>query len=97
MKKILQTIYLIPLYFYKYYLSSLLGIGKCRYTPSCSSYFEIAVKRFGIIKGSILGFSRLFRCRKSYLGGPDEVPQEFSFEEIKKAYLSYKKPKGFDL
>ena len=95
MKKILQTIYLIPLYFYKYYISGLLGVNKCRYCPSCSSYFEIAVKRFGIIKGSILGFSRLLRCRNSYLGGPDPVPEEFSYEEIKKAYKIYKKPKKY--
>lgn len=91
MKKILRQIFLIPIYFYRLYLSPIMGVGKCRYIPTCSSYFIQAVEKHGIIKGSILGFARLGRCRNSFLGGVDEVPESFSFKEIKNQYIVFKK------
>ncbi|HIV99470.1 MAG TPA: membrane protein insertion efficiency factor YidD [Candidatus Ornithospirochaeta avicola] len=95
MRKILREIFLIPIYLYRGLLSPFFG-PSCRYTPSCSSYFIQAVKKHGIIKGAILGFARLFRCRKSFLGGPDPVPETFSLKEIRDRHKIYKKPKGFD-
>ncbi len=94
-KDLIRNIFLIPVYLYKGLISPFAG-PCCRYTPSCSTYFVEAVKKHGIIKGSILGFARFFRCRKSFLGGPDEVPETFSFKEIRDRHKLYKKPKGFD-
>ncbi len=91
MKKILRQIFLIPIYFYRLYLSPIMGIGKCRYIPTCSSYFIQAVEKHGIIKGTILGASRLLRCRNSFLGGVDEVPESFSFKQIKEQFIIFKK------
>ncbi|MDD7271704.1 MAG: membrane protein insertion efficiency factor YidD [Spirochaetales bacterium] len=91
MKKILTQIFLIPVYFYRLYLSPIMGHGKCRYIPTCSEYFVKAVEKHGIIKGTILGFARIGRCRKSFLGGVDNVPESFSFEQIKKDYIVFKK------
>jgi uncharacterized protein len=34
----------------------------CRFTPTCSEYFQLAVKKYGIIRGGILGIKRIFRC-----------------------------------
>jgi len=93
LKKAIRNIFLLPIYIYQYCLSPILGSGKCRYSPSCSAYFVTAVKRFGVFKGSIMGFARLLRCRNSFLGGPDEVPEKWSWKEIKKAYVIYRKPK----
>ena len=94
MKKIIRELYLIPVYLYKGVLSGF-GGPCCRYTPSCSTYFVEAVLKHGIFKGTMLGFARLFRCSGRYLGGPDPVPDEFSFKEMKEKYRIYRKPKDY--
>lgn len=93
--KILRQLYLIPVYFYKGVISPFSG-PKCRYMPSCSSYFLEAVLRFGIIKGTVMGIARLGRCRNAFLGGPDPIPEKWSWKEIKDQYKARRKPKGFD-
>ena len=70
---IIIKIYLLPVYFYKKIISPLYG-NNCNYIPSCSTYFVDSVKKHGIIKGTVLGISRLLRCNKFYMGGPDPVP-----------------------
>ncbi len=51
----------IPIYFYKFCISPLLP-HVCRFTPSCSNYFLQALKSYGVIKGSFIGFKRICRC-----------------------------------
>ena len=87
--KFLRELYLIPVYLYKALISPFVG-PCCRYTPSCSIYMLQSVKRFGIIKGTIMGTARLLRCRKSFLGGPDPVPDEWSWDRIKSDWIAYK-------
>lgn len=91
MKDVIRNIYLVPVYLYRVLISPLLGSGKCRYTPSCSSYFVTAVKRFGIIKGSVMGWARILRCHNGFLGGPDEVPDTWSWKSIKDGWIIYRK------
>ena len=95
MKNIIRKLFLIPVYLYKYCISPFTP-PSCRYTPSCSSYFIESVMRFGIIKGTISGCARLIRCRGRYFGGPDPVPDEWSFNSIRNEFKARKKPKGFD-
>jgi putative membrane protein insertion efficiency factor len=90
--KILQALYLIPVYLYKGVLSPYMG-GSCIYSPSCSTYFVQAVSKHGIIKGTLLGVIRIFRCSRFYMGGSDPVPEEFSFEQIKKSNIIFKRRK----
>ncbi len=61
------------IYCYKYTLSLVLP-DCCIYEPTCSTYTIIAIQRFGLIKGGILGVKRIFRCRPSVKGGLDPVP-----------------------
>ena len=49
----------------------------CRYNPTCSVYFEQAVKMHGI-KGGWLGIKRLSRCHPWRNGGFDPVPSTLS-------------------
>ena len=64
---ILINIYLIK--FYQYFISPIFG-GKCRYFPSCSSYYIEALKTFGFIKGSFMGVKRILSCHPiKILGG----------------------------
>lgn len=91
MKDLIRNIYLLPVYLYRALISPLLGSGKCRYTPSCSSYFITAVKRFGIIRGTVMGIARILRCHRGFLGGPDDVPAVWSWKAIRDGWIIYRK------
>ena len=58
---------------YRLVLSPLLP-DACRFTPSCSRYFEEALLTWGPFKGSWLGIRRILRCRPGGGSGEDPVP-----------------------
>ncbi|QIQ20219.1 membrane protein insertion efficiency factor YidD [Zophobihabitans entericus] len=58
---------------YQRFISPLLG-PNCRFTPSCSQYAIIALRRFGLIKGSWLTLKRVLKCHPLHEGGDDPVP-----------------------
>lgn len=60
---------------YQKYISPTLSLfNKCPYTPSCSNYAIEAIEKYGVIKGSALGFWRILRCNPFSKGGYDPVP-----------------------
>ncbi|NDP19620.1 MAG: membrane protein insertion efficiency factor YidD [Paludibacter sp.] len=73
MKKVLQFIVLLPVYFYRYSISPLIP-PSCRYTPTCSDYTIQAVKKHGIIKGGWLSIKRIGSCHPWGGSGYDPVP-----------------------
>lgn len=58
---------------YRWTLSPLLG-PRCRFHPSCSDYAEQAVRKHGVVHGSMLMLRRLLRCHPWHPGGYDPVP-----------------------
>jgi len=46
----------------------------CRFSPSCSEYAKEAIRRHGIIRGSVLGVGRILKCHPWSPGGHDPVP-----------------------
>lgn len=66
----LRKIYLAPLVVYRRVLSPLMR-PRCIYFPSCSEYFERAVMKYGILRGSAKGFYRILRCNPFAAGGYD--------------------------
>lgn len=47
--------------FYQIFISPLFP-PKCRFYPTCSTYFIQAVEKYGVIKGSFLGIKRILKC-----------------------------------
>lgn len=86
--QILRTVWLAPVFVYRKLISPLLG-PNCRYSPTCSAYMIEAVRKHGILKGTLLGTSRILRCSGLYTGGYDPVPDHFSFKEINETRRSF--------
>ena len=51
----------------------ILPFGCCKFTPTCSQYTYDAINKYGVIKGSALGFWRILRCNPWSRGGSDPV------------------------
>ncbi len=71
----LKHLFLVPVYFYRYLISPMLG-PRCRFEPTCSYYAEQAILSHGIIKGSYLTIKRLAKCHPWHPGGYDPVPEK---------------------
>ena len=72
-RKGLEWILLIPIFFYRYCISPHL-MPRCRFTPTCSEYAVQAIRRHGPFKGLYLAIRRLLRCRPGGGYGYDPVP-----------------------
>lgn len=69
----ISALVLAPVKLYRRFISPLMA-PRCRYYPSCSSYFVEAVEVHGPLKGPVLGVCRLLRCNPWSKGGVDHVP-----------------------
>jgi putative membrane protein insertion efficiency factor len=72
-KAILSFILLLPVYFYRWFMSPLLR-PSCRHTPSCSQYALEAIKKHGPFLGLAMSTNRILRCRPGGTSGYDPVP-----------------------
>jgi len=59
---------------YQATVSPLLG-PRCRYAPSCSAYAVEALRRHGVVRGTLLAAWRILRCHPLAEGGYDPVPE----------------------
>lgn len=55
---------------YQIFFSPVLG-RQCRFLPTCSQYFILAVKKYGAVRGSCRGVLRICRCHPFHPGGYD--------------------------
>ena len=56
---------------YRYTLGLLVKPGTCKYHPTCSQYAIDALRKHGLLKGSVLAAWRLLRCNPWSHGGVD--------------------------
>jgi len=47
--------------FYQVFVSPVLSPDKCNFSPSCSNYSMMSIKRYGAAKGFVMTFDRLAR------------------------------------
>ena len=76
---------LAALAFYKRWLSPAvhtLGVGGCRFQPTCSDYAVTAIALHGPFRGIALAVGRLLRCHPFSRGGLDQVPRPASQHSI---------------
>ncbi len=77
MKKIILK--LIRLYQKSYFIRSpvlktlWLSDAACRFRPTCSEYCYQEIKKYGIIRGGLLGLKRIIRCHPWSEGGWDPL------------------------
>jgi len=45
----------------------------CRFTPSCSEYAILALKKYGLVKGAWRAIMRVLRCNPFCRGGYDPL------------------------
>ena len=64
------------IHFYQKYVSPLSG-STCHYTPTCSRYTGEAIRKFGLLKGMLMGTDRLIRCHPGQREHPLDVPKEY--------------------
>ena len=60
---------------YQNLISPILGTN-CRFQPTCSTYTIEAIKKYGALQGTILGFKRIIKCRPGGECGYDPVPEK---------------------
>ncbi|TAH00226.1 MAG: membrane protein insertion efficiency factor YidD [Sphingobacteriales bacterium] len=73
MNTIFSFFFLVLIKIYQYLLSPLLG-ASCRFTPTCSEYGIIAIKKYGAFKGGWLTLKRILKCNPWGQHGHNPVP-----------------------
>lgn len=54
-------------------LSFLYSESFCRFKPTCSQYTFEAIKKYGMVRGILMGLWRIIRCNPWSKGGWDPV------------------------
>ena len=69
----MTKILIIIIKIYQYLISPLLG-NRCRFLPTCSEYFILALKTQGLTIGTKLGIKRILKCHPfKKLGGSQGI------------------------
>ncbi len=69
---LLKKIIILLIRGYQIFISPIMP-GKCRFYPTCSTYFVQAVEKYGPFKGSLLGIKRILKCHPFHEGGDDPL------------------------
>ena len=77
----MQKALIFIVYIYQYIMSPYLP-ASCRYFPTCSQYVVEALAKYGVLRGLLLGCTRVCRCHPFCKGGYDPVPNQQKSKEI---------------
>ncbi|MBN2049405.1 MAG: membrane protein insertion efficiency factor YidD [Spirochaetales bacterium] len=73
MNRIVKRLFLSLIWVYKKVISPVLP-RSCRFYPTCSTYAQGAIEKYGPWKGSVLAVKRILKCHPYHPGGYDPVP-----------------------
>jgi putative membrane protein insertion efficiency factor len=65
-----RRLLIVAVRIYQWTLSPLVG-QRCRFDPTCSAYFILAVEKYGAVRGTLRGLGRICRCHPFHPGGYD--------------------------
>ena len=71
-REILKRILILLVRGYQIFISPIMP-GKCRFYPTCSTYFIQAVEKYGPFKGTLLGIRRILKCHPFHESGYDPL------------------------
>ena len=71
----MKHLLLLPIRFYRRFISSAKSVPSCRFSPTCSCYAYHAISEWGFFVGIVLSVWRLLRCNPFGKGGRDPVPR----------------------
>ncbi|HOA97662.1 membrane protein insertion efficiency factor YidD [Acetivibrio saccincola] len=69
----LKKIFILPIKFYRKWISPLKIMPCCRFYPTCSQYAIDSIDKYGIIKGGFKSIIRILKCNPFHPGGYDPV------------------------
>lgn len=67
---------IMPIRFYRKYISPRKRYPSCKYSPTCSQYAVEAIRTRGPFVGIALSVWRILRCNPFSRGGYDPVPEK---------------------
>jgi putative membrane protein insertion efficiency factor len=73
-----RAVALAPILLYQRLISPAIP-RRCKYEPTCSRYAVEAIRRYGVLRGSVLAAWRLLRCNPWSYGGYDPVEAQRLF------------------
>ncbi len=68
--QVLGWILIVLIRGYQKLISPMIG-AHCRFEPTCSEYFILAVRKYGVLVGTWKGVWRILRCHPWHPGGID--------------------------
>jgi putative membrane protein insertion efficiency factor len=83
LKRFLSFIPILFIRLYQYTISSWTP-PTCRFTPTCSNYTIDAIKIHGVLRGIVMGFKRISKCRPGGGSGFDPVPEHLHGNTVNK-------------
>lgn len=78
LKILLAHVGCFPIYLYRIAIRPLLP-ESCAFTPTCSAYAIIAIRRHGVIRGYGYGIARIARCNPFNKRGSGYDPVPFGY------------------
>ncbi len=81
----LRILVTVPIRLYQWVISPLFP-SSCNYFPTCSEYTRLAILKFGVFRGVVMGLMRVGRCSARFHGGHDPVPEQFELPALRSEY-----------